>query len=206
MPAGHEEVFHKFSVQIFYHQTCSRTFLVQNSVLNKKLSKFVFVIICIFPPWSYSLADSILPLPSFNANIPAKNQPISSFEAQKVMRKQKDRSCIKWKSAKGKKNYKMGFEKKRSKPSLFKIFLKGIYSFASRGIQKIQGRSRIWKLKTKLHFERGWLCVKSRAAHWALPQRPNHFRAIKIRFVSMKFSPCKYVKACLMIFRYGAVV
>ena len=45
MPAGHEDDFRNSN---FYHQTHLRTFLVQNSVLNKKLSNLFFVTIMYF--------------------------------------------------------------------------------------------------------------------------------------------------------------
>ena len=50
-----------------------------------------------------------------------------------------------------------------------------------------------------------------RAAHWACarrtePKRPNHFHAMKIRFVSAQILPSKFIKSSLMSFSYGAVV
>ena len=77
MLAGHED-----------HQTHVRKFLVQNSVLSKKLSNSFFVIFFCHRVFK---AGSGFPLPNFNAYIPEKINQFHHFESRKSMRKPKDR-------------------------------------------------------------------------------------------------------------------
>ena len=87
-------VFEKVLSSNFHHQTHLRTFLVQNSVLNKKLSNLFFVtIMYFFYHKNFNAASGLCRSP--NANIPAKTTKFHQSKLRKSMKKPKDRSLMK---------------------------------------------------------------------------------------------------------------
>jgi len=67
-----------------HHQTHLRTFLVQNSVLNKKLSNSFFVLIMYFFRHGVFKAGFGFPLPNISTNIPVKNNQVHQLKTQKI--------------------------------------------------------------------------------------------------------------------------
>ena len=110
---------------------------------EEEIVKFVFVINMYLSAMKYFTCRLWSSFAMVQCHHPCKkSRTISSFKLRKSMRKQKDRVVLNAKSAKVKNITKWDIEKQKLKPSLYKIFLKVINSFASRDIQKIQEKIR----------------------------------------------------------------
>ena len=126
-------------------------FLLQNSVLRKKLSNLLFVINIYFKIFRHEVLQMqtlVILCQSPNATIPAKIKNNFIIQAQKISEETKRQSYIKCKSAKAKNITKWVFEQQKLNPCLYKIFLIVFNPFASRDIKKSK-REVEWKLEER---------------------------------------------------------
>ena len=152
MPAGHENVFNKVSVQNFHHQYARGCFFFKTLFWRRNCQN-CFCNNHVFLRHEDFKADSGFPFPRFNANIPTINQPISSFKApENQWGNKKTKVVLNEKMPKSKNITKWVLKKKRLKPCLYQIFPKIINSFATRVIEKISKRKSSLRLKSETTF------------------------------------------------------
>ena len=146
MPAGHEDGFLNSN---FHHQTHLRKFLVQNSILNKKLSNSFFVTIMYFF-YHKKIQCSLWSLPKSKCQHPCKNQQISSVQTQKINEKAKRQKFNERIKCQMKNITKWVFEELKIKPISCMIFQRLFEPICQITFTNFQSRDRIWSLKSEV--------------------------------------------------------